>query len=114
MLTKRAHHEAALLAASRILQQTVYKTLLRLAAPLALAVCNFHQVLVHSFDRQRFGLPEREALLLLGFECNVSSVAVLVVDRLERPVVQAADLPEGFRNGRAPESQLERNIGRRY
>ena len=87
MLTKSPYDESTLLSASRILQEAIDKPLLDLAASRALAIGDLHKTLENTFYSQRLGLPQSEALFLLGFECYVASVAVFVIDGLERSAI---------------------------
>lgn len=96
MLAESAHHKATLFATSRILQETVHKSLFRFTAPLSLAICNLHQILIHAFDGQGFRFSKCEALFLLGFESHVASVTIFVIYGFQSTVVQAADLSQGF------------------
>ena len=96
MLAKRPHNKPAFLTAPGILEQPVHQSLLCFAATLTLAVCNFDQVLIHTFDGERFRFPQGKALLLLGFEGHITSVAMFVIDSLERLVVESADLPQSL------------------
>lgn len=96
MLTESANNETTFLPASRILKEPIDQSLFGFAAALALAICYLHEALIHPFDCERFGLPESKALLLLGLESHITSIAVLVVDGLQGPVVESAYLPQCF------------------
>lgn len=87
MLAQRPDNIPAFLAASSILQQPVHKPLLHVPASLPLSLGNLDQRLKDTLDGEGFWLPQSEALLLLGLECDVTRVANLVVQFLERPVI---------------------------
>lgn len=106
MLTECPDNEAALFPASCILQQSVHETLLGICAALALDIGNFNQATVYTLDRERLGLSQGEALLLLRLECHVSRISVLVIDSLEGSVVQSTDLLQCFGNRRPSQPQL--------
>jgi len=112
MLAERPHDEPALLAAPGILQQMVYNSLLGFHASLPLAVGHLYQRLEDAFDGQGLRPAEGEALLLLGFECHVSRVAVLVEQGLESASVKSADILQRLGDGRPSESKLKRDVRR--
>lgn len=113
VLAQRPDNITALLAASSILQQPVYKPLLHVPAPLPLSFGNLDQRLKHTLDGERLWLSQRKALFLFGLECDVTWVANLVVQFLECPVVQPASLFECLGDGGAPKPQLHRDVRRR-
>jgi hypothetical protein len=106
MLAQGANDEAAFFSASRILEQPIHDSLLRLVAPLSLGGGNLDEALVNTLDGQWLWFPQRETLLLLGLKCDIPRITVLVVEGLEGSVVKATHLAESFGNGRPAESKL--------
>lgn len=56
MLAQGTHHEAAFLATSSILKESIDDSLFRLATPMTLAVGDFHKRFIHSFNCKGFWL----------------------------------------------------------
>lgn len=113
MLTKSPYNKSTLFATSRILQHSVYQSLLGLAASYPLTVRNLDETLIYALNRQRLRFPQGEALLLLCLESHVSCVAVLVIDGFKRSAVKPTDLLQSFRYRRSTQAKLERYVWRR-
>ena len=83
MLAQSPHNEATLLSSSCILQQSIDDPLLSFDASVSLTVGDLDQGLKYALDGERLRLAKRQTLSLLGFECHISSIAMLVVQRLQ-------------------------------
>ena len=83
MLGQGSDEISAFFRALGILEQPFHNPLLGFHTPLPLTVCHLDQALENIPDREWLGSAEREALSLLGFESDISSVAMLVVKSLQ-------------------------------
>lgn len=93
MLAQGAHHEAAFFATSSILKESIDNSLFGLATPMTLAVGDFHEGLIHSFNCKGFRLSQSKGLFLLNLERHVSCISILVVDCFQSSVVESASFP---------------------
>lgn len=87
MLTQRPDDIPALFTTPCILQEPVDNSLFDFCTSLSLTTGDFNERLVHALDGQSFGFAKCEALLLLGFKGDISGIAMLIVDSLQRAVV---------------------------
>lgn len=63
-------------------------------------ISNFYEGLIDTLYGERLWLSQSKALLFLCLKGNVASITIFIIQGLERPAVQTADLLEGFRDGK--------------
>jgi hypothetical protein len=84
MLAKCPNNVTTFFRPSRILQEAINNPLLDLTTACTLGACNLDQRLIHTFNREWLRLSQCEALLLLGFECNITGIPDFVIQCFQR------------------------------